>query len=91
MNEVPSNPVPPTKRELINEKVINAVVETAGVERNKVTLDKDLIADLNLDSLDLVEITLRLEEDFGVEIPDDRVMEFKTLNDIINWLEKHIK
>ena len=53
------------------------------------TLDAKLKDDLNLDSLDSVELIMSAEEEFGIEIPDEDVMNFKTVNDIVNYIEEH--
>ena len=50
---------------------------------------KKLKDDLNLDSLDSVELIMSAEEEFGIEIPDEDVMNFKTVNDIVNYIEEH--
>ena len=59
------------------------------IEEEKVTLDAKLKDDLNLDSLDSVELIMSAEEEFGIEIPDEDVMNFKTVNDIVNYIEAH--
>lgn len=59
------------------------------IEEEKVTLDAKLKDDLNLDSLDSVELIMSAEEEFGIEIPDEDVMNFKTVNDIVNYIEEH--
>ena len=62
------------------------LVETMDIEEEKVTLDAKLKDDLNLDSLDSVELIMSAEEEFGIEIPDEDVMNFKTVNDIVNYI-----
>lgn len=59
------------------------------IEEEKITLDAKLKDDLNLDSLDSVELIMSAEEEFGIEIPDEDVMNFKTVNDIVNYIEEH--
>ena len=51
--------------------------------------DAKLKEDLELDSLDSVELIMSAEEEFGIEIPDEDVMNFKTVNDIVNYIEEH--
>ena len=53
------------------ERVKKIVVEHLGVEADKVTEDASFIDDLGADSLDIVELVMAFEEEFGVEIPDD--------------------
>ena len=57
--------------EEIQNKVVETVVKNLGVDKNKVTPEAKFIDDLGADSLDLVELIMQFEEDFGLEIPDD--------------------
>jgi len=59
------------------------------IDESKITLDAKLKEDLELDSLDSVELIMSAEEEFGIEIPDEDVMNFKTVNDIVNYIEEH--
>ena len=52
-------------------------------------MNPKLKEDLELDSLDSVELIMSAEEEFGIEIPDEDVMNFKTVNDIVNYIEEH--
>lgn len=74
---------------MVLDQIKKILVETMDIEEEKVTLDAKLKDDLNLDSLDSVELIMSAEEEFGIEIPDEDVMNFKTVNDIVNYIEKH--
>ena len=63
--------------------------DTMDIDESKITLDAKLKEDLELDSLDSVELIMSAEEEFGIEIPDEDVMNFKTVNDIVNYIEEH--
>ena len=63
--------------------------DTIDIDESKITLDAKLKEDLELDSLDSVELIMSAEEEFGIEIPDEDVMNFKTVNDIVNYIEEH--
>ena len=54
------------------------------------TLDTSLKDDLNADSLDAVEVIMALEEEFDIEIPDQKIKELVTVGDIVEYLEKNI-
>mgnify|MGYP003787102615 CR=1 FL=1 len=73
------------------ERVKKIVVEHLGVEAEKVTEDASFIDDLGADSLDIVELVMAFEEDFGVEIPDDAAEKISTVKDAINYIETHNK
>ncbi|CAN5180971.1 acyl carrier protein [soil metagenome] len=59
-----------------------------GIEEGKITYEADLVRDLGLDSLDTVEVTMGLEERFGVEIPDTELEDVATVSDAVGLVEK---
>ena len=71
------------------ERVKKIVVEHLGVESEKVTEDASFIDDLGADSLDIVELVMAFEEEFGVEIPDDAAEKITTVKDAISYIETH--
>lgn len=71
------------------ERVQKIVVEHLGVEADKVTQDANFIDDLGADSLDIVELVMAFEEEFGVEIPDDAAEKISTVKDAITYIDEH--
>ncbi|WP_343346566.1 acyl carrier protein [Sphingomicrobium sp. XHP0239] len=71
------------------DRVKKIVVEHLGVDAEKVTKDARFIDDLGADSLDIVELVMAFEEEFGVEIPDDAAEDIATVNDAIVYIEKN--
>ena len=69
------------------ERVKKIVIEHLGVEADKVTDDASFIDDLGADSLDIVELVMAFEEEFGVEIPDDAAEKIATVKDAIDYIE----
>ena len=69
------------------EKIKNIVVEQLGVSADEVTLEASIIDDLGADSLDIVELVMAFEEEFGVEIPDEAAEKIATIGDIVSYLE----
>jgi acyl carrier protein len=69
------------------ERVKKIVVEHLGVENEKVTEEASFIDDLGADSLDIVELVMAFEEEFGVEIPDDAAEKITTVKDAIDYIE----
>jgi acyl carrier protein len=69
------------------ERVKKIVVEHLGVENEKVTEEASFIDDLGADSLDIVELVMAFEEEFGVEIPDDAAEKITTVNDAIEYID----
>jgi acyl carrier protein len=71
------------------DRVKKIVVEHLGVEPDKVTEDASVIDDLGADSLDIVELVMAFEEEFGVEIPDDAAEKITTVNDAIEYIDQN--
>ena len=69
-------------------KLTDALNWVTGLEKNWFTLRTRLKKDLELDSLDLVELEMKLEEKFGFVIKDEDLFKFKTVGDIYKFLEK---
>ncbi|WP_309623893.1 acyl carrier protein [Novosphingobium sp.] len=72
-----------------SDRVKKIVVEHLGVEADKVTEDASFIDDLGADSLDIVELVMAFEEEFGVEIPDDAAEKISTVSDAIKYIDEH--
>ncbi|MEO6225786.1 MAG: acyl carrier protein [Sphingomicrobium sp.] len=71
------------------DRVKKIVVEHLGVEPDKVTEGASFIDDLGADSLDIVELVMAFEEEFGVEIPDDAAEKITTVNDAIEYIDQN--
>ena len=75
------------------EEILDTIKEhlgERGIEADKVKPDADLMRDLDLDSLDTVELTLALEERYGIEIPDSDLEQLTTVQDAVELIEKKI-
>lgn len=73
------------------EKVRDIVVEQLGVEPDEVSIDSTFIDDLGADSLDIVELIMAFEEEFGVEIPDEKAEKIRTVADAVKMLDEEKK
>jgi acyl carrier protein len=76
---------------MIFEKIQEALAEQFDVEPEKITRETDVINDLGADSLDLVELIMTLEDEYGVTITDESVYEHKTVGDITTFIETLVK
>ena len=75
----------------VDEKVKQIVVEQLGVEEGEVTPKASFVDDLGADSLDQVELVMAFEEAFDVEIPDEDAEKIRTVQDAIDYIDKHAK
>lgn len=73
----------------IEERVTDIIVEQLGLERDKVHPESKFVEDLGADSLDTVELVMALEEEFGMEIPDEEAEKITTLREAIAYVEAH--
>ncbi|MBQ1081378.1 MULTISPECIES: acyl carrier protein [unclassified Nocardiopsis] len=64
------------------------VEEIVGTDPAEVTPEKTFVDDLDIDSLSMVEIAVAAQDKFGVEIPDDQLKDLKTVQDVINFIQK---
>ncbi|MEX5286007.1 acyl carrier protein [Selenomonas sputigena] len=71
------------------DKVKDIVVEQLGVEADEVSIDSTFIDDLGADSLDIVELIMAFEEEFGIEIPDEAAEKIKTVQDVVTYIDQH--
>ncbi|MBQ7863534.1 MAG: acyl carrier protein [Lachnospiraceae bacterium] len=71
------------------EKVKEIIVDTLSCDEAKVTLGASLTEDLGADSLDAVELNMSLEEAFEISIPDEELANFKTVQDIVTYIENN--
>lgn len=76
--------------DMVFEKVKNIIVDQLGVDESLITLDTNLMKDLEADSLDAVEVILGVEETFDFEIPDEDAEKFETVKDIVEYIEARI-
>ncbi|MCF7858338.1 MAG: acyl carrier protein [Candidatus Cloacimonetes bacterium] len=75
----------------IKSKVTEIIVEELGVEESEVILDASFIEDLGADSLDTVELIMKFEEEFDIDINDEEAEKLTTVGKAIEYLEKKLK
>jgi acyl carrier protein len=73
------------------DKIKEIIVEQLGVSADEVVPEASFIDDLGADSLDIVELVMAIEEEWGLEIPDDDAEKILTIQDAINYVEERVK
>jgi acyl carrier protein len=74
--------------ENLEDKVINIVSEQLSVSKDEITLTSNFIDDLKADSLDLVELVMEFEDEFGITVPDDDYEKIRTVGDAIEYIRE---
>lgn len=72
---------------MVFDKVKAIIVDQLDVEEEKVTMEASITEDLGADSLDIVDLVMSFEDEFGIEIPDDEVENVKTVGDIVKLID----
>ncbi len=75
----------------VEEKVKHIIVEQLGVDEEEVKPEASFVDDLGADSLDVVELVMALEEEFGMEISDEDAEKLRTVKEAIEYIEQNVK
>lgn len=73
----------------VAEKVKSIIVENLGVDEEEVTAEASFVEDLGADSLDVVELVMAFEEQFGIEIPDEDAEKIATVQQAVDYIKAH--
>lgn len=71
------------------EKVADIIVEQLGVNADQVKPEAKLVEDLGADSLDAVELVMAIEEEFGIEVPDEEAEKLQSVGDILGYIDNN--
>lgn len=74
---------------MIFEKVREIICDLLELNEEAVTAESILVDDLELDSLDLVDLAMSFEDEFKIEVPEEALAEIKTVGDIVKYIEEH--
>ena len=74
---------------MVFEKVVQILAEQLSVDPDKITMDSMLEEDLDEDSLDAIDIVMSIEDEFGIEVPDEAITDMKSVGDIVNFIENN--
>lgn len=71
---------------MIFDKITEILAEQLAADKDTMTNDTKIAEDLGADSLDLVDLLMSIEDEFGIEIPDEEVENLKTIGDVVNYI-----
>ena len=76
---------------MIFEKLVALIAEQFNVDEDSITMETSFVDDLNADSVDLMDLSVALEEEFGIdEMADEDVSSITTVGDVVRFLQSHI-
>ena len=74
---------------MIFDEIKDIIIDQLQEDESEVTMDTNLMKDLSADSLDAVEIIMAIEEEYGIEIPDEDAETFQTVGDLVRYVEEN--
>jgi acyl carrier protein len=74
----------------VQERVKSIIVEQLGVDEEEVTLEASFTDDLGADSLDIVELVMAFEEEFGIEIPDEEAEKISNVKEAVDYIQNNV-
>lgn len=75
---------------MVFDRVKEIICDQLDIEEDKVTMESNIIEDFDADSLDVVDLIMSLEDEYGIEMPDDEVENIKTIGDVVRYIEERI-
>ena len=72
----------------VYEKIVSLLSEQLGIDKEKITPESDVVKDLGADSLDVVQMLMAMEEEYGITVSEDDAANLRTVSDIVVILEK---
>ena len=74
---------------MVFERILEIICDQLDLEEDKVTMDSDIMEDFEADSLDVVDLVMSIEDEFGLEVPDDQIENFRTVGDVVRYIEEN--
>ena len=72
---------------MVFERVRAIMSNQLDVDEDRITMESDIAEDFDAASLDLVDLVMSLEDEFGIEVPDEQVENFRTVGDVVRYIE----
>lgn len=74
---------------MVFERIRQILCDQLDLEEGKITMESDIVEDLEADSLDVVDLVMTIEDEFGLEVPDDQIEGFRTVGDVVRYIEEN--
>lgn len=74
---------------MVFERIREIICDQLDLDEDKVTMESDIVEDFDADSLDVVDLVMSLEDEFGLEVPDEQIENFRTVGDVVRYIEEN--
>ncbi len=72
---------------MVFEKIRSILSEQLDIEEDTITMESNIAEDLGADSMDVVDLIMSIEDEFEIEVPDEKIESIKTVGDVVNYIE----
>ena len=72
---------------MVFERIQQILADQLDLPAEKITMESDILDDLEADSLDVVDLVMSIEDEYGLEVPDDHIENFRTVGDVVQFIE----
>ncbi|MEG1800816.1 MAG: acyl carrier protein [Oscillospiraceae bacterium] len=76
---------------MVFERLKKIICEQLELKEEQVTIESNLVDDFDADSLDLVDIVMSIEDEFGIEVPEDNIEDIRNVADVVKFIEENMK
>ncbi len=77
-------------RLMVFERIRKILCDQLDLEEDNVTMESDIVEDLEADSLDVVDLMMTIEDEFSLEVPDEEIENFRTVGDVVRFIEENV-
>ena len=74
---------------MVFERIREIICDQLDLEEDKVTMDSDIMEDFEADSLDVVDLVMSIEDEYGLDVPDDQIENFRKVGDVVRYIEEN--
>lgn len=74
---------------MVFERIREILCDQLDLDEDSVTMESDILDDLEADSLDVVDLVMSVEDEFHLEVPDDQIENFRTVGDVVRYIEEN--
>ncbi|MGD9559972.1 MAG: acyl carrier protein [Oscillospiraceae bacterium] len=75
---------------MVFERIRQILSDQLDLDEEKITMESDIVEDLEADSLDVVDLVMTIEDEYGLEVPDDQIENFRLVGDVVRYIEENI-